>query len=90
MLTELISKDSLEDIKSEFKSFHIELLPMYNGYTLKETITNNNGVSMNKIIGNISKIDDKRYILKIDEEPHYDPKYIFERVMNTYSLGQIF
>jgi hypothetical protein len=45
---------------------------------------------MNKIIGNISKIDDKRYILKIDEEPHYDPKHIFERVMNTYSLGQIF
>ena len=87
MLTELISKDSLEELTSEFEHFHMQLLPMYNGYTLKETIQNNNGVTMNKIIGNISRIDDKSYILKIFEEPHYDPKHIFERVMNTYFLG---
>lgn len=85
MLTERVSKDSLEELVTVFEEFNIQVLSLYNGYTLKETIRNK-GITMNKIIGNLSELDDETYILKVFEEPYCDPKHTFERIMHTYSL----
>jgi len=86
MFMKKISKDSLLDLIKEFKSFKIEHISLYGAYTLKETIKNNNGVSMNKLIGNISRLNANVYLLKIFENPTYARGDSFEQVMSKYSL----